>query len=143
MSKRLSALMLAIIAVGALHMAEQLATNIEEFYMLRGWLGGWYALFPPALADHASVALITIVFTAMSLVFYALMRGGRAPLVVAGVFGLFGMTEAHHWLEAIASGGYDPGVITSIFYVGVGYLIVREVAREYKMAAPELRPATA
>ena len=142
MSNRLSALMLAIFAVGVAHMSEQLATSIEEFYMLRGALGGWYAMFPAAYADHATVALITIVFTAISLVFYALMRGGRAPLVLAAVFGLFGVMEGHHWLEALSEGGYDPGLITSFLYVGVGALILREVAQDYRRSAPgELKPA--
>lgn len=132
MSRKLSILVLAIILVGVAHMAEQLLTSIEEFYMLRDALGGWYALFPGAYHDHASVMLITIVFTAISFVFYALMRGGLAPLVVAGVFGLLGIGEAHHWLEALSERGYDPGVVTSFGYVAVGMLIMIEVVRELK-----------
>ena len=130
MSKKLSALMLAIIAVGAAHMGEQIITSIEEFYMIRDSLGGWYSLFPAAYADQASVLLITIVFTAMSLVFYALMRGGPAPLIVALVFGVFGVTEVHHWIEAIVTRSYDPGLFTSIAYVAVGLLLTIEAARE-------------
>ena len=133
MSNKLNALMLTIIAVGVTHMGEQLMTSIEEYYMIRDALGGWHAMFPPAYADHASVLLITIVFTAISLVLYALMRGGRAPLAVAGVFGLLGIGEAHHWVEAAATGAYDPGLITSVLYVGVGILIVKEVLREARM----------
>ena len=132
MSDRLSALVLAIIAVGVAHMGEQLATSIEEFYMIREALSGWYAMFPPAYADHASVLLITIVFTTISLIFFTLMRGGRAPLVVAAIFGLLGVGEAHHWLEAAATSAYDPGLVTSFLYVGVGLLVVREVAREFR-----------
>lgn len=132
MSNRLSALVLAIIGIGVAHMSEQLATSIEEFYMIRDALGGWYAMFPAAYADHATVTLITLVFTAISLIFYALMRGGRAPLVIAGTFGLLGIGEAHHWLEAVTTGAYDPGLVTSFLYVGVGVLIVREVARELR-----------
>ena len=131
MTERLSALVLAIIAIGVAHMGEQLATSIEEFYMIREALGGWYAMFPASYSDHASVALITIVFTTISLIFYALMRGGRAPLIVAATFGLLGIGEAHHWLQAATTGAYDPGLITSILYVGVGLLIMREVAREF------------
>ena len=132
MSKKLSALMLTIMAVGVAHMVEQLMTSIEEFYMIRDSLGGWYALFPAAYADRASVLLITIVFTSVSMIFYFLMRGGIAPVLLAGMFGLFGITEAHHWIEAIAKRGYDPGVVTSIAYVGVGLMIVIEVVRELK-----------
>lgn len=132
MSNRLSALVLAIIAIGVAHMSEQLATSIEEFYMIREALGGWYAMFPATHADHATVTLITLVFTAISLMFYALMRGGRAPMVIAATFGLLGIGEAHHWLEAATTGAYDPGLFTSFLYVGVGLLIVREVAREFR-----------
>jgi hypothetical protein len=132
MSRKLSMLILAIIVVGPAHMGEQLLTSIEEFYMIRESLGGWYGLFPPAYADHASVLLITIVFTAISLILYALMRGGTAPLIVAGAFGLLGVGEAHHWIAAATKGGYDAGVITSFAYVGVGAMILVEVARELR-----------
>ena len=132
MSKRLNALMLLIIAIGVAHMGEQLATDIEEFYMIRDAVGGWHAMFPAAYADHASVLLITVVCTAISLVFYSLMRGGSATLIVAGVFGLFGISEAHHWLEALASGAYDPVLVTSFAYVWIGVLLVMEVVREVR-----------
>ena len=143
MSKKLNALMLLIIGIGAAHMGEQLLTDIEEFYMIRDAVGGWYAMFPAAYADHASVLLITIVGTAVSLVFYALMRGGSATLIVAGVFGVFGITEAHHWMEAMVSGAYDPGLLTSFAYVGIGVLLVMEVIREVRGASPSVLSATA
>ena len=132
MSKRLNALMLLIIAIGVAHMGEQLATDIEEFYLIREAVGGWHAMFPAAYADHASVLLITLVCTAISLVFYALMRGGSATLITAGAFGLFGISEAHHWLEALSSRAYDPGLVTSLAYVWIGALLVREVVREVR-----------
>lgn len=140
-SRKLASLFLAITAVGALHMGEQLATDIEEFYMLRQGLGGWWDLFPPSLADRASVLLITLVFLTVSFLLYALMRGGRSALVVLGLFGLLGVGEAHHWLEAIGEGSYDPGLITSIPYVWIGALILIEVAREWRaaQASPSVR----
>ena len=132
MSKKLNALMLLMIAIGVAHMGEQLATDIEEFYMIRDAVGGWYALFPAAYADHASVLLITVVCTAISLVFYALMRGGSATLIVAAAFGVFGISEAHHWIEALSSRAYDPGLVTSFAYVGIGILLVMEVVRDVR-----------
>lgn len=111
--------------------------------MIRDAFGGWYSMFPATYADHASVLLITVVFTSISLVFYALMRGGTAPLVVAGVFGVFGVAEAHHWLEAISTGAYDPGLLTSFAYVAVGLLIVMEVTREFKARSAKAIAATA
>lgn len=123
----LQPLFLAIIVVGVLHMGEQLLFGIEEYYMLRDAVGHWHGAFPPTWSDQASVLLITIVVTGLSLVLYALVRSAGAARWVVGAFGLLGVTEAHHWLESIAKGGYDPGLITSVAYVGIGALILREL----------------
>ncbi len=126
----LAPLMLAIIGVGVLHMGEQILFGIEEFYMLRDGVARWYGLFPADWADHASVLLITIVVTALSLAFYALVRSPGAARWVVGVFGVLGVTEAHHWFDAMAKGAYDPGLVTSVAYVGVGAWMLRRLWRE-------------
>src|ERR1044071_4311365 len=41
--ERMNRLFLWLIVIGPLHMAEQMLTSIEEFYMLRGKLDGYYA----------------------------------------------------------------------------------------------------
>jgi hypothetical protein len=110
-------------------MIEQMLTSIEEFYWLRGHVDGYYAWFAPASADLATVILVTVVWTNISLMFYALLVGGTARLIVLAFFGLFGASEVHHVIEAVAKGGYDPGVVTSIAYALVGYLLVAEVWR--------------
>lgn len=132
---KLTRLFLAITVVGVLHMAEQIVFGVEEFRMLRAAIGGWWALFPSAYADEASVILITIVFTTMSLLIYAGMRGGKVALFVAALFGALGMQEAHHWIEAIGKRAYDPGLVTSFAYVGVGALILREVWFQFNFTA--------
>ena len=58
---RIQKLFLLLIVIGPLHMAEQLVTSIEEFYSIQHFFAGYYAWFPPAAADHASVILITII----------------------------------------------------------------------------------
>lgn len=124
---KLTKLFLAIIVVGVLHMAEQIVFGVEEFRMLKAAIGGWWTLFPSTYADEASVILITIVFTTMSLLIYGAMRAGKAALLVAALFGGLGVQEAHHWIEAIEKRAYDPGLVTSFAYVWVGALILREV----------------
>jgi hypothetical protein len=57
---------------------------------------------------------------------YGVLRGGRAAFGLILAFGLLGVGEAHHWLQSFAEYHYDPGLITSIPFVYVGYLIVRE-----------------
>ena len=138
---RINRWFLWLLIIGPVHMGEQLLTSIEEFYMLREQLGGYYALFEPAFADSASVILITIVFTFISVVSYAAMLGGRARLAVAGLFGLMGVMEVHHVFGSLAKAAYDPGVVTSLLYFAAGCLMVREVWREWRdepAAAPAM-----
>lgn len=117
-------------------MAEQLLTGIEEFYLIRGLAARYYALFPDTAADHATVLLITIVWTLVSLAMFALLKGGRAQLAVLGALGAFGITEIHHVIEALATRSYDPGVVTCIPYVMVGALLTAAVWREFHGPAP-------
>lgn len=129
---RTNALLLALVIVGALHMSEQILFGVEEFHMLRGAVGDYLALFPAEFADRASVALITIAGTLLSLLCWAFALGGTPRLVALGVFGLFGVSEAHHLVEAVFKSGYEPGLITSVAYVGFGAWLVVEVWRELR-----------
>ena len=132
---RINRLFLLLVVIGPLHMIEQMLTSIEEFYWLRGQLEGYYAWFAPASADLATVIFITVAWTKVSLLFYGLLAGGTAKLVVLALFGLFGVSEAHHVIEALATGGYEAGVVTSIAYAAVGCLMVAEVWREFRRGA--------
>ena len=133
---RLNRLFLLLVVVGPLHMIEQMLTSIEEFYWIRRQVDTYYEWFAPAPADLVTVILITVVWTKVSLLFYAVLRGGTPRLAVLGLFGLFGASEAHHVVEALAKGGYDAGVVTSIVYAAVGCVLVAEVWREYRRGAP-------
>lgn len=111
-------------------------TSIEEFDAIRAMLGTYYyGQFTAAAADSASVILVVIVWTTVSLVVYALLRGGLARLAVMMAFGIFGAAEIHHVLESVIERGYDPGVITSVPYAWAGALLVQAVWREYRRLA--------
>lgn len=129
---QINRLFLLLVIVGPVHMAEQLLTSIEEFYSIQRLLASYYAWFAPASADAATVILITVVWTTCSLMFYALLVGGRARLIVLAVFGLFGAQEVHHVVEAVTKGGYDAGLITCIPYAVLGSLLVVAVWREFR-----------
>jgi hypothetical protein len=139
---RITSLFMWLIAVGVGHMSEQLLTNIEEFYMIRGLVDDWHGLFPADRQGHGSVILITLVFTFVSFMLWALAKGGKAALAVMGFFGLFAVSEVHHLIEAFASGRYDPGVITSALYVWFGWQMLLEVRREWRWG-PLLKTAAA
>jgi hypothetical protein len=130
--QRIQSMFLLLMVIGPLHMGEQLLTGIDEFYSIRRLVGGYYAWFAPAAADHASVILITVVWTLCSVMLYAVLREGTPRLVVMGLLGLFGVQEVHHVVESIAKGAYDPGVITCIPYAIAGGLLTQTVWREFR-----------
>jgi hypothetical protein len=133
---RIEKLFLLLTIVGPLHMAEQLMTSIEEFYMLRQQLGSYYAWFGTASTDAATVILITVVWTLCSLLFYAVLIGGTPRLVVLALFGAFGAQEVHHVFESLMKGGYDPGVITCVPYAIAGNLLITAVYQEFRRNSP-------
>ena len=122
---RLLRMFLLVTAVGAVHMAEQMMFGIEEYLMLRDQMGRWHGLFASTWQDEASVLMITIVFLLVSMMVYGALRGGRAALFVLLAFGLLGVGEAHHWIQAVLERRYDPGLVTSFAYVWMGWMIVR------------------
>src|SRR5262245_38114933 len=138
---RIRSLFLLLTVFGPLHMGEQLLTDIEEFHMIRrslsAFLGGFDA------ADSASVVLITIVWTAISLLFYSLLHDGWPRLILPGLLGTFAVTEIHHVVEAMGKGGYDAGVVTCVPYAILGALLVAAVWRELRAGRPAAAPALA
>jgi hypothetical protein len=129
---RTQTLFLLLGLIGPIHMIEQMIFGIDEFHMLRESLGSWYALFPAEAADHATVGLITIMGTVFTAMFVALSAGGRARLAVLGCFGVFGLTEVHHVIEALVRHAYDPGLVTSLGYVGLGAALFTSVVFEWR-----------
>ena len=138
---RINRLFLLLVVIGPVHMIEQMLTSIEEFYWIRRQVEGYYAWFAPASPDLVTVILITVVWTKVSVLFYALLVGGTPRLVVLALFGLFGASEGHHVIEALAKGSYDAGVVTSIPYAVVGCLLVAHVWRELRRGATAPHPA--
>jgi hypothetical protein len=129
---RINKLFLLLTIIGPLHMAEQLMTSIEEFYSIQHLVGRYYTWFDPASADHATVILITVVWTTCSLMFYALLVGGLPKLAVLALFGLFGVQEVHHVVESVTTRSYDAGLITCVPYAALGCLLVAAVWKEFR-----------
>ena len=135
--QRIQKMWLWLTLVGPLHMGEQMITGINEYHMIKEQVAGYYALFAPADTDWATVLLITIVWTFVSLLFYAVLKGGKPLLAVMGFFGLFGVSEIHHVFEQFLKTEFEPGVITCIPYCAVGVLMVMAVWREFRRTSDE------
>ena len=126
---------LLLLLTGPIHMAEQMAFGIEEFHMIqRTVINPYYSLFPAARADWASVLLITMTGSILSLMFYALLAGGSARLLALAAFALMGIGEIHHVFEAIAKTAYDPGVITSLAYCWYGCSLLSAVWDQFRLS---------
>jgi Protein of unknown function with HXXEE motif len=139
---RIRTLFLLLTVVGPLHMTEQMLTSIDEFYSIRALIARYHGLFDPSAADIASVLLITIVWTVVSLLFYALLFDNTPRLLVVGFFGLFAASEIHHLVESLLKGAYDPGVITCVPYSVIGCLLVAAVVQELKRRRPIIAAET-
>jgi hypothetical protein len=126
---------LLLLLTGPVHMAEQMAFGIEEFHMIqRTVINPYYAWFAAADADWASVLLITIVGSILSLAFYALTVGGIARTLALATFGLLGISEIHHVVDAIAKAAYDPGVVTSVAYCWFGCALLSAVGDQFRLS---------
>jgi hypothetical protein len=126
---------LLLLLTGPVHMAEQMALGIEEFHMIqRTVIHPYYAWFSAADADWASVLLITIVGSILSLAFYALMAGGMARRIALAAFALLGISEIHHVIEAIAKAAYDPGLVTSLAYCWSGCALLSAVWDQFRLS---------
>jgi len=141
--ERIQKWFLAIALMGPLHMAEQLATSVDELSRGRWWLDAHYRWFTWTDPDRATVVLITVVFTAITLACYALLVGGLPRLIAVALFGLLAAHEFHHVFEAIGKRGYDPGLVTGIPYAHAGNALLKSVWQEFKRTrtATALEPA--
>ena len=84
-----------------------------------------------------------MVWTVVSLIFWAPLRDHTPRLIVVGLFGVFGAAEVHHVLQTLVKGAYDAGVITSVPYAVAGCLLVSAVVRELRRPRPLVTTETA
>jgi len=122
-----------LVVVGPLHMGEQLLTGIEELQSIKQMLAVYLSWF--ADPDYGIVVLVTIIGTLFLVLSYCLLVGGRSQLVAVAIFGAFAVAESHHFVTAIANGGYSPGVVTAIPFVVFGILLLRAVLLELQHVA--------
>ncbi len=126
-----------LVVIAPLHMGEQLLTGIDELYRIKEVLAVYLSWFDDP--DYGIVVLVTIAGTMFLLLAYCLLLGGRARQLAIGLFGVFAVTESHHFFTAFARGGYTPGLITAIPFVVIGVLMLREISRGARTNVPNKR----
>jgi hypothetical protein len=140
--QRTTKLLFWLMIIGVLHMSEQLLFGVEELQLFKPMIADYYQAMAAIGPDRATVVLVTVVVTFFTWLCYAILSGGRLRFAALGIFGLMGACEAHHVIQAIVKGGYDPGLITCIPYSWVGVLMLIALWRGYRtLAAPGSRNA--
>jgi hypothetical protein len=126
---------------GPLHMIEQLLFGIQELEEMKGVVGQYYSWF--ANPDIATVVLVTIIGASVLFMVYGLIAGAASRLAVLGILAVLSIGECHHLLRVVASGAYNPGVITSLPFAVLGALLVSAVWREYQETRQRATPSLA
>jgi hypothetical protein len=126
---------------GPLHMIEQLLFGIQELDEMKQVFGLYYSWF--ANPDVATVVLVTIIGASVLFMVYGLIAGTGSRLAVLSILGLFSIGEGHHLLRVLASGAYNPGVVTSLPFAVLGALLVSAVWREYQETRQSATPSMA
>jgi len=122
-----------LIVVAALHMTEQLIVGLDELYMLRRVLSGYYRWFKDA--DFATVLLVTILVLFVLTLLYGVLLGGRPLLWAMGFFVLIALSEVHHVIESIAQRRYVPGTVTAALWMAVGVMLARAVWQQARLSS--------
>ena len=121
-----------LVAIGPVHMAEQMISGLDTLDELRVFTSGYYSYFTNP--DIGTVTLVILIVTFVQLLVLATLAGGRWRLSVAAFFGFMGLVETHHIVQTVVRAAYFPGVITSIAYVWFGVMILRCVKQEWPAA---------
>jgi hypothetical protein len=118
-----------LVLVGPLHMTEQLFFGLQEMDELKALLAGYYSNF--ANPNIGTWWLVVGVVTFLQVLIWGMLAGGRLRLAAAAFFGAFSVFELHHVFRSAASGGYNPGVVTSVAFAWIGWMLLRSVRQEW------------
>jgi hypothetical protein len=119
-----------LVIIGALHMTEQLLFGIQQIYEVKRIFASYQSWFRDP--DWGTVLFIFIMGTLLNLIAYSLIAGGRLLLLAVGFFGVQAITEVHHLVNVITHGTYNVGTVTSIPFMAIGVLLLREVVRGWR-----------
>jgi len=122
-----------LIVVAALHMTEQLIIGLDELYIIRHILRGYYRWFKDA--DFATVLLVTIVVLFVLTLLYGVLLGGRPLLWVMGFFVLIALSEVHHVIESIVQRRYVSGTVTAVLWMADGVMLGLAVWQQARLSS--------
>lgn len=107
-----------------LHQTEEYLT---KFYQIDDLSRFAFQLFEPMGSLQATFLLFEIMTIVLFIVSYLFLKGGKAILALAILFGSVFIFELHHLVKAIQTGGYYPGIVTAIFIYILGFFYWKEL----------------
>ncbi|PCI19061.1 hypothetical protein COB64_04335 [Candidatus Wolfebacteria bacterium] len=131
---KLQNLFLIAIALGLLHVLEQLLYGFEVAFagVQEGFIN-LQSLFDNP--DKAFLVVATILLVLWMTTIYSLLRGGKWRGVAPLVFGLIYLSEIHHLINTIEIQAYFPGMITGILMFLLGIIFFKESIKIFGRAS--------
>jgi hypothetical protein len=123
---RLKYIFAASIPVFILHGIEEYFTGFYNLDKLDEWIFG---LLPFVSIHQAMFATFQIMFWLLLIVSLLLLLNERAQFYILGLAGVIYVFELHHPIKALLTGGYYPGLITSLVFPIIAFLFWKEWLR--------------
>lgn len=112
-------------------------THELEEYFLEFYNQDWLTLLFSSYFQNIPEAVFSVFnfsFILILLLIFFFIQGGRWPLRLMIIPGFIFIFEINHPIRAIATGGYTPGLITSILLLMAGFLYWRELIKNFRAA---------
>lgn len=126
-SKKLKTLFILSIIIVYLHFLEEIITGFYKNDWIMNYFSSFFQNVNQAQYYASHITWILMIGPATLLVL-----GGKWTLRVLTLFGLFFIFELHHFIDAIRTLNYYPGVVTNIIFEIIGLFYWKELIRNWK-----------
>ncbi|MBI4086738.1 HXXEE domain-containing protein [Candidatus Kaiserbacteria bacterium] len=132
MTPKLQKLFLVAIPLFVAHGLEEIFTGFALVNSHVTFVFGWLTALPTMQAVFTT---FQVTIWLLLIVAYLLILGSRWQIRVMTVLGIIFVYELHHVYEAVAVGGYAPGLITAFALYAIGFFFWRELIKHYRNVA--------
>lgn len=113
-----------------------IAHGVEEyltgFYNLDKWDEWIFGLLPFVSTHQAMFATFQVMLWLLLIVALVLFLGERWRFYMLALLGVIFIFELHHPVKALLTGGYYPGLVTSLAFPFLAYFFWREWLKNYR-----------
>lgn len=129
MTKKLRNLFLLGVLLFIAHGLEEILTGFYDIDAQTAFLFGGLAKMPDM---QALFLLFQIMLWFTLIISYLFLLGPKWQVRLMFIPGLFMIYEIYHLYQAMAVGGYYPGLATALFFPILGFFFWRELSKNYQ-----------